>query len=99
MLNNDELNSSGNGNNSNSNKLGMHIKNEDPSSDPLAIDGMNSNNFGQINSSQPGSNNRPMISQSSPERIQPLPSNIVNKQSNSMDVSFFKPISYLHCAL
>lgn len=85
MLNNDELNTSGNGNNSSSSKLGMHIKNEDPSSDPLAgVDGsLNANNFGPMNPQQPGSN-RP---QGSPERIQPLPSNVVNKQSNSMDVS------------
>lgn len=83
MLNDDDLNSSG-GNNSSSNKLGLHIKSEqDPMSDPLA--GVDSS-FGQMNS-QPGSN-RPMMSQTSPERIQPLPSNIVNK-SNSMDVSDF----------
>ncbi|XP_070495956.1 protein BCL9 homolog isoform X3 [Chironomus tepperi] len=83
LLNNDELNSSGNGNNSSSSKLGMHIKNEDPSSDPLAgVDSnMNPNNFGPMNSQQPGSNRQ----QGSPERIQPLPSNVVNKQSNSMD--------------
>lgn len=81
MLNNDDLNSSCGGNNSSSNKLGLHIKSEqDPTSDPLA--GVDSS-FGQINS-QPGSN-RPMM-QTSPERIQPLPSNVVNK-SNSMDVS------------
>lgn len=85
MLNNDELNTSGNGNNSSTSKLGMHIKNEDPSSDPLSGgDGnLNANNFGPMNSQQPGSNR----SQNSPERIQPLPSNVVNKQSNSMDVS------------
>lgn len=82
MLNNDDLNSSGN--NSSSNKLGLHIKSEqDPTSDPLA--GVGDNNFGHINS-QPGSN-RPMMPQTSPERIQALPSNVVNK-SNSMDVSF-----------
>jgi hypothetical protein len=88
VLNNDELNASGNGGNtsSSSNKLGIHIKSEDNvgERDPLAgcnIDG----SFGQMNS-QSGSN-RPLISQNSPERIQPLPSNIVNKQSNSMDVS------------
>jgi hypothetical protein len=81
VLNDDDLNSSG-GNNSSS-KLGLHhIKSEqDPMSDPLA--GVDSS-FGQMNS-QPGSN-RPMMSQTSPERIQALPSNIVNK-SNSMDVS------------
>jgi hypothetical protein len=81
VLNDDDLNSSGGGggNNSSSNKLGLHIKSEqDPMSDPLA--GVDSS-FGQM----PGSN-RPMMSQTSPERIQPLPSNIVNK-SNSMDVS------------
>jgi hypothetical protein len=93
VLNNDELNTSGNGNNSSSSKLGMHIKNEDPSSDPLAgVDGsMNANNFGPMNSQQPGSNR----GQGSPERIQPLPSNVVNKQSNSMDVS----TSCLQCLL
>lgn len=69
--------------NSSGNKLGLHIKSEqqDPTSDPLAgVDG----SFGQMNA-QPGSN-RPMMPQTSPERIQALPSNVVNK-SNSMDVS------------
>lgn len=80
MLNNDDLNSSGN--NSSSNKMGLHIKSEqDSTGDPLA--GVDST-FAQLNS-QPGSN-RPMMPQTSPERIQALPSNVVNK-SNSMDVS------------
>lgn len=80
MLHNDDLNSSGN--NSSSNKLGLHIKSEQDASggvDPLGgVD-----NFGQMNSQQPGSNRPSMMT--SPERIQPLPSNVVNK-SNSMDV-------------
>jgi hypothetical protein len=89
VLNNDDLNASGSGNNSNQNKLGMHIKSEDPATDPLAgVDSsLNNSNFGTIN---PGSNpgqNRSIMSQNSPDRIQPLPSNVVNKQSNSMDVS------------
>lgn len=86
MLNNEELNTSGSGNNSNSGKLGLHIKSEDATIDPLAgVDNnLNPNNFGHMNT-QGG--NRTMISQNSPERIQPLPSNVVNKQSNSMDVS------------
>lgn len=77
VLNNDDINSSGNS----SNKMGLHIKSEqDSTGDPLAcVD----STFGQLNS-QPGSN-RPMM-QTSPERIQALPSNVVNK-SNSMDVS------------
>lgn len=92
MLNNDELNASGGGggNNSSSSKLGMHIKSEDPTSDPLGDGNMNPNNFGNMNPQQQQGSNRPsMIPQSSPERIQnqPLPSNIINKQSNSMDVS------------
>lgn len=68
----------------------MHIKSEDPATDPLAgVDNsLNNSNFGPVN---PGSNptgpNRSLISQNSPDRIQPLPSNVVNKQSNSMDVS------------
>ncbi|KAG5681296.1 hypothetical protein PVAND_010747 [Polypedilum vanderplanki] len=85
LLNNDELNASGSGgNNTNSSKLGMHIKSEDPIADPLGDGNLNSGNFGNMNPQQSGSN-RPMIPQSSPERIQPLPSNIINKQSNSMD--------------
>lgn len=83
VLHNDDLNSSGN--NSSSNKLGLHIKNEQDGSsggDPL---GGVDNTFGQMNSQQPGSNRPSMMT--SPERIQPLPSNVVNK-SNSMDVRF-----------
>ena len=85
VLNSDELNNaSGSGNNPNSNKLGMHIKSEDPATDPLAgVDGSLNSNFGPMN---PTGQNR-LISQNSPDRIQPLPSNVVNKQSNSMDVS------------
>ena len=82
VLHNDDLNSSGN--NSSSNKLGLHIKSEQDASDPL---GGVDNTFGQMNSQQPGSNRPSMMT--SPERIQPLPSNVVNK-SNSMDVSFAK---------
>lgn len=78
VLNSDDLNTSGSSNNPNS-KLGMHIKSEDPATDPLA--GVDGSNFGGPNSSGP---NRPNMS---PDRIQPLPSNVVNKQSNSMDVS------------
>lgn len=90
MLNNEEMNTSGGGNNSNSNKQGLHIKTEDSTIDPLSgVDSnLNPNSFGQINTAQQQGLNRPaMMSQNSPERIQPLPSNIVNKQSNSMDVS------------
>ena len=95
MLHNDELNSSGNGNIStnNNNKLcgGMHIKTEDSASSSGDMSGvensLNNSNFGSLNSSGPGSGGRQMMSQTSPERIQPLPSNVVNKQSNSMDVS------------
>lgn len=68
----------------------MHIKSEDPASDPLAgVDSsLNSSNFGPGNQGNSSSGpNRSLISQNSPERIQPLPSNVVNKQSNSMDVS------------
>lgn len=85
VLNSDELNASGSGNNSNSNsKLGMHIKSEDPATDPLAgVDG----SFGPMGQGNPSGPNRSGMSQSSPDRIQPLPSNVVNKQSNSMDVS------------
>ena len=90
MLNSDDLNASGSGNNSNSNKLGMHIKSEDPPTDPLAgVDSsLNNSNFGPGNQgNNPSGPNRSSISQNSPDRIQPLPSNVVNKQSNSMDVS------------
>lgn len=81
LLNSDELNASGSGNN----KLGMHIKSEDSATDPLAgTENSVNNNFGPMNQS---SQNRSLISQNSPDRIQPLPSNVVNKQSNSMDVS------------
>lgn len=81
VLNSDDLNTSGSSNNPNS-KLGMHIKSEDPATDPLAgVDGNNPNFGGPNNPSGP---NRPNMS---PDRIQPLPSNVVNKQSNSMDVS------------
>lgn len=64
----------------------MHIKSEDPTTDPLAgtENSLNNNNFGPMNQS---GQNRSLISQNSPDRIQPLPSNVVNKQSNSMDVS------------
>lgn len=80
MLSNDDLNAATNGSSSN-NKLGMHIKSEDPVTDPLEPN-LNST-FGPINQSGP---NRSLMSQNSPDRIQPLPSNVVNKQSNSMDV-------------
>lgn len=80
MLNNEDINASGSGNNSNS-KLGSHIKNEEQATDPLAS--AENNNFG---SSNLATQNRSMIPQNSPDRIQPLPSNVVNKQSNSMDV-------------
>jgi hypothetical protein len=85
VLNNDELNASGSGNNSN-NKLGMHIKSEDPAIDPLAgvENSLSNSNFGPMN---PSGQNRTAMTQNSPDRIQPLPSNVVNKQSNSMDVS------------
>jgi hypothetical protein len=82
VLNNDDLSASGGGNN----KLGLHIKNEEQAIDPLASveNTINNNNFGNAN---PTGQNRSLISQSSPDRIQPLPSNVVNKQSNSsMDV-------------
>lgn len=84
VLNSDELNASGSGNSSN-NKLGMHIKSEDPAIDPLAgaENSLSNSNFGPMNPGQ----NRTAITQNSPDRIQPLPSNVVNKQSNSMDVS------------
>jgi hypothetical protein len=88
VLNNDDMNAPG-GNNS-SNKQGLHIKNEEQAIDPLASvenNINNNNNFGALNST--GSNNRSMVSQGSPDRIQPLPSNVVNKQSNSsMDVRY-----------
>lgn len=89
VLNNDDLSASGSGNNSNSNKLGMHIKSEDPATDPLAgVDSsLNNSNFGPMNPNNPSGTNRSIMSQNSPDRIQPLPSNVVNKQSNSMDVS------------
>jgi hypothetical protein len=82
VLNSEDLNPSGSGINSN-NKLGMHIKSEEPATDPLETN-LNNNTFGPINQSGP---NRSLMSQNSPDRIQPLPSNVVNKQSNSMDVS------------
>lgn len=91
VLNNEDLGLSGN---NPGNKLlgGMHIKTEDGCSD------MGSDNFGPMN--QGGSGGGPgscrMMSQTSPERIQPLPSNVVNKQSNSMEVSATKPIHILH---
>lgn len=82
VLNNDELNPPSSGNN----KLGIHIKNEEQVTDPLAsVENTINNNFSNANAS---GQSRPVISQSSPDRIQPLPSNVVNKQSNSsMDVS------------
>lgn len=83
MLNNDDINASGSGNNSSS-KLGAHIKNEEQAIDPLAS--AENNSFG---SSNLATQNRSMIPQNSPDRIQPLPSNVVNKQSNSMDVRIF----------
>lgn len=88
VLNNDDLNASGSGNNSKSSKLGMHIKSEDPATDPLAgVDSsLSNNNFGPMNPNNPSGPNRSIMSQNSPDRIQPLPSNVVNKQSNSMDV-------------
>lgn len=87
MLNSDDLNPSSSGNNSN-NKLGMHIKSEDPATDPLGVENsLNNSNFGSMN---PSGQNRSQMSQNSPDRIQPLPSNVVNKQSNSMDVSKIK---------
>lgn len=84
------MSASGSGNNSNPNKLGMHIKSEDPPTDPLAgVDSsLNNSNFGPGNQgNNPSGSNRSLLSQNSPDRIQPLPSNVVNKQSNSMDVS------------
>jgi hypothetical protein len=90
VLNSDDLSASGSGNNSNSNKLGMHIKSEDPATDPLAgVDSsLNNSNFGSMSQgNNPSGPNRSGIPQNSPDRIQPLPSNVVNKQSNSMDVS------------
>lgn len=101
MLNNDDLNASGSGNNSNSNSKhgGMHIKSEDPATDPLAgVDSsLNNSNFSGVNSGNNSSGpNRSLMSQNSPERIQPLPSNVVNKQSNSMDVSDVKPLLAYH---
>lgn len=92
MLNNDELNNASGGGGSGSNKMGMHIKSEDPATDPLAgVDGggLNNPNFGRMTPS--GQNRSQMMPQTSPERIQPLPSNVVNKQSNSMDVSICYP--------
>jgi hypothetical protein len=86
VLNNEDMNSSAGGNT----KLGMHIKSEDQAIDPLASveNSINNNNFGNVN---PSGQNRPLISQNSPDRIQPLPSNVVNKQSNSsMDVSYLQ---------
>lgn len=83
MLHNDDLNSSGN--NSSSNKLRLHIKSEQDASSGVDPLGGVDNTFGQMNSQQPGSNRPSMMT--SPERIQPLPSNVVNK-SNSMDVRF-----------
>lgn len=71
--------------------MGMHIKSEDPATDPLAgvENSLSNSNYGPMNPNTPGSNRGgPMMSQNSPDRIQPLPSNVVNKQSNSMDVSF-----------
>lgn len=68
----------------------MHIKSEDPATDPLAgVDSsMSNSNFGPMNSgNNPSGPNRSTMSQDSPDRIQALPSNVVNKQSNSMDVS------------
>ena len=66
----------------------MHIKSEDPATDPLAVDGPLNPSFGGPNPANNRSGpNRSGMSQNSPDRIQPLPSNVVNKQSNSMDVS------------
>lgn len=91
LLNNEDLGLSGS---AGGNKMGpgMHIKSEDTSGD------MNSDNFGPMSQGPGGPNSCRMMSQSgSPERIQPLPSNVVNKQSNSMEVSFlqiFLELSY-----
>lgn len=90
MLNNDDLNAAASSNNQASSKIGMHIKSEDIATDPLAVDGSHGNpNFGGAASNPVNNSQGPnrSLSQSSPERIQPLPSNVVNKQSNSMDVS------------
>lgn len=84
MLKSEEMNTGGGA--SSNNKLGIHIKNEDLATDPLADNSLNNNNFGGMN---PSGQNRSAMTQNSPDRIQPLPSNVVNKQSNSMDVSKF----------
>jgi hypothetical protein len=102
VLNSDDVNSSGNGNNSSS-KLGMHIKSEEQAIDPLAAA---ENNLSNNNFNSASSQNRSLISQNSPDRIQPLPSNVVNKQSNSMDVRklltfwvhFFSTLFYSICS-
>lgn len=72
---------------SSGNKLlgGMHIKLEDGCGD------LGSESFVPMSQGGPGAGpgggSCRMMSQTSPERIQPLPSNVVNKQSNSMEVS------------
>lgn len=87
MLNSDELS----GGSSNL-KLGpggmLNIKSEDNANE-MSTDNSLNNNFVQMNAGGgPGSGGScRMMNQQSPERIQPLPSNVVNKQSNSMEVS------------
>ena len=84
MLNSEELS----GGNSNL-KMGaggmLNIKSED---NEMSSENSLNNNFVQMNASGgPGSGGScRMMNQQSPERIQPLPSNVVNKQSNSMEV-------------
>lgn len=65
----------------------LNIKSEDNAE--MSADNSLNNNFVQMNASGgPGSGGScRMMNQQSPERIQPLPSNVVNKQSNSMEVS------------
>ena len=74
--------------NLNNSKTGIHIKSENL--DPLTPDA-NFNSAGQSGASGmniTNNNSNRMASQLSPERIQNLPSNVINKQTNSMDVSF-----------
>jgi hypothetical protein len=79
LLNNEDLGLPGSAPGNKMGPGGMHIKSEDTSGDMNA-------DFGPM-SQGPGGNSCRMMSQSgSPERIQPLPSNVVNKQSNSMEV-------------
>lgn len=76
MLNSDELN-----NTPSNSSSGMQIKSEDTSSEQA--EGGDHHNFmsnASVSNTRGNSN--------APDRIQPLPSNVVsNKQSNSLDVS------------